>query len=126
MVLRQLVRSLTLAMMLAISGAVPPAAEALTGLELLRQCEGRSPQGLEALGPILCMAYLSGILDGYQVRTMEAGVGRQALCPPTSGIENEQTKLIVEKWLRDHPGDLGEVARVPVVVALAQAFPCRR
>ncbi len=123
--LRRLFRGVTLAMMLAISAVVPRAAEALTGLELLRQCEGRSPQGLEALGPILCATYLSGILDGYQVRTMEAGVGRQALCPPAAGIENEQSKLIVEKWLRDHPDALGEPARVPAIVAIAQAFPCR-
>src|SRR5437879_3844042 len=77
----------------------PRSANAVTGLELLRQCEGRSPQGLEALGPILCVTYLSGILDGYQVGTIAVDVSRRALCPPIAGIENEQTKLIVEKWL---------------------------
>ena len=72
------------------------------------------------------MTYLNGIIDGYQIRSFEADRGLQALCPPAAGIENEQMKLIVEKWLRDHPGNLGESARMPVVLALAQAFPCRR
>ena len=125
MALRQSLCVVLVTMLLAISASLPLPAHALTGLELLRQCEGRSPQGLEALGPILCVTYLSGILDGYQVRTMEAGGGRQALCPPAAGIENEQTKRLVEKWLRDNPNALAEPARVPAVIALAQAFPCR-
>jgi hypothetical protein len=123
---RRLIHGVTLMVVFFIIMAMPQTGDTLTGLELLRQCEGRSPQRLEALGPILCVTYLSGMIDGYQLRSREAERGRQALCPPAEGIENEQMQLIVQKWLRDHPGDLGESARVSVMAALAQAFPCRR
>jgi len=35
-------------------------------------------------------------------------------------------QLIVQKWLRDHPNELDQPARMSVLVALAQAFPCHR
>jgi hypothetical protein len=35
-------------------------------------------QLLESLGPILCMTYLNGIIDGYQIRPFEADRGLQA------------------------------------------------
>ena len=60
------------------------------------------------------------------VGTIPLDMGRCPLCPPVNGIENEQMKLIVAKWFRDNPGELNNAARVSVVIALAQAFPCRR
>ena len=101
----------------------PRSAHAFTGLELLRQCEGREPEGRGALGEIICLAYLNGIIDGYQVGTIRLDATQRPLCPPADGIVNEQMKLIVEKWLRDHPGDLHLPARVLVVIALAQGVP---
>ena len=63
-------------------------------------------------------------LNGYMVGTIPLDMGRRPLCPPVNGIENEQMKLIVAKWFRDNP--LNNAARVSVVIALAQVFPCRR
>lgn len=104
----------------------PRPVSALTGMELLRRCEGRAPQGMESLGEILCVTYLSGLVDGYLVGTIPLDMSRRPLCPPAQGIQNEQMMLIVAKWLRDNPGELNNDARVSAVLALAKAFPCRR
>ena len=97
-----------------------------SGLELLRQCEGRAgnTETLAEIGRVVCATYISGMLDAFEIiATIKPG--SRLICQPGQGIQTEQAVLIVAKWLRDHPAQLNDEARGSVAIALAQAFPCR-
>jgi hypothetical protein len=96
-----------------------------TGIELLRQCEGRGGQ-TDTEGQVLliaCVSYIAGMVDALRVAGALPRVHR-LFCPPAQGVMNEQLLLVVTKWLREHPDQLHYEARSSVVIALAQAFPC--
>ena len=113
------------------------AQEGQTANELLRDCTYtvRLLDGDSRLTPeetwsaFHCSGYLSGFLDGY---VLGAGFDKLALgsshplfCLPDGGIAGDQDDRIVVKWLREHPERLHEPARILVMIALREAFPCK-
>jgi hypothetical protein len=46
-------------------------------------------------------------------------------CPPIEGISVDQAVRIVLKWIEAHPEDMHQPARLAVVLALLQTFPCK-
>jgi hypothetical protein len=52
------------------------------------------------------------------------GAWKEISMSPWHGISNDQAVRIVVKWLNKHPEDLHQTARVTVLVALRNAFPC--
>ena len=74
-----------------------------------------------------CFGYLTGVVHATQ--TVEGEVVRAipsvrpSWCIP-SGVENEQTRLIVVKWLKANPEKLHGDADILVQHALVDAFPC--
>jgi hypothetical protein len=97
-------------------------ANAFTGTELYRSCQ-RGPADLS------CVAYVRGFVDGMVIgKVVGLTVGLTKLpmfCPPNDGILLEQGRLIVEKFLRDHPERLHEQASFLAANALLDAFPCQ-
>jgi hypothetical protein len=96
-------------------------ANALSGSELYQYCMEKKP----STGDAMCLAYVRGFIDGV---TMGVVVGKNyptKYCPPQAGIPVDQGRLIVEKYLRDHAGELHDDAPSLVGVALIKAFPCR-
>ena len=89
----------------------------LDGLQLLNLCEGT------ALSLSVCNGYIMGADDAYRIA---AGLPQSNLakwCSPPHGSIT-QLRLVVVKYLKNHPEKLDLVASFEVAVALREAFPC--
>ena len=97
----------------------PVSAGALSGVELYQSCQDKK----RGVGNIVCTAYIHGLVDG-----MTMGVASEKFpgkyCPPDSGISAPQARLIIEKFLRDHPERLHVEAGLVAGLAIIEAFPC--
>jgi len=98
-----------------------------SGLEFLRECNGTfsDDEVGKKLMKFYCLGYISGITDA---QTIIGGVnpGSKIFCPPSEGLENEQSLRIIIKWLEDHPEQLHMSARISVFIALSKALPCNK
>lgn len=94
------------------------------GEELLWACQAdiNTPEG--AVKKTHCSGYLSGILDGLQLM-FGIKPETQFFCPPESGIRGDQQVRIVIKYLESKPENLHKSARMSVVLAYMEAFPCK-
>lgn len=103
-----------------------------TGLEMLSVCgsavkvsDGIKVTESEGLDSLLCVAYLSGFADAITLSSQSTKPQEPKICFPRSGASNEQLARIVVKWLREHPENLHESARMEVMLSLNHAFPCK-
>jgi hypothetical protein len=105
---------------------VSVAADAVRGDQLLYWLTGKANNEIEAtLDRAKSMAYLSGMLDSYVVLSaIEPGL--KIYCVPEKGIAIGQAKDIIIKWMNAHPDRLKEEARILVLYALKDAFPCKK
>ena len=104
---------------------------ASTGLDLLRGCTAaiKSIQGKDLSHEEYSeMIYWTGFLAGFNEANIitHYETQRPPYCPPAEGIQNEQLIRIVYKYLRGHPKDLHQSARLCVLLALRNAFPCKK
>jgi Ssp1 endopeptidase immunity protein Rap1a len=96
-------------------------ANALSGTELYRSCSDKK----NGLGDFMCVAFVHGFLDGL---AFGQGIGKASppfYCPPEEGISVDQGRLIIEKYLRDHPEQLHLQAGENSASALVEAFRCK-
>lgn len=99
----------------------------LSSMDLREYCHlaGRDSlhlSGDEALHAGICLFYVSGVIDGYEI----SGVKPLLVCISTdSGVTNGQLALVVSKYLDDHPDRLNNAPVYLVLDALSEAFPCR-
>ena len=110
--------------LLHIFGATTPTSAQMRAGELQRLCDGRSPvAGQPEVGTFACANYLAGVLD---VVTLfgNAGMSMRNLCLPANGITNDQAVEIYRQWAESHPERLRDAARVTVIFAMTEAFPC--
>ena len=94
------------------------------GDELLWACSAELDNIENAMRKIQCVGYLQGMLDGVQLvfgLTPES----KFFCPPVSGMSADQQLRIVIKYLENNPETLHQSARVLVLSAYTQAFPCK-
>jgi hypothetical protein len=99
------------------------AAEEKRTEELARECRGEPPAG--DLGLMFCIGYLSGLTDMHALMSdARLGGGRSQYCIPETGISNEQAMKVFLKWADDHPEQLHKSARISVLIAFREAFPC--
>lgn len=104
-----------------------------TGLDLLQNCEGRhadldgfnqlSPDFGKTLGLTVCLKYIQGVLDGYAVAAKLFGGENRLFCLPATTSSREE-RTVVEKYLRANPSNLDQSARVLIIHAMTDAFPC--
>ncbi|MGD2270488.1 MAG: Rap1a/Tai family immunity protein [Desulfobacterales bacterium] len=100
-------------------------ADAVRGEQLLYWLTGKADNEIEAtMDRAKSMAYLSGMLDSYVVLSA-IDPGLKIYCVPEKGISIVQAKDIVVQWLNRHPDRLKEEARILVLYALKDAFPCK-
>jgi hypothetical protein len=98
-----------------------PQASALTGAELYRFCS--QPPNSDA--DLVCKYYIRGFTDGLTVSSFAAKSGKHQVCAPDQGIHPTQARLLIEKFLRDHPAMLHAEAGYLALFAFHEAFPCK-
>jgi len=86
---------------------------------LLEQCAEKTP-----IGDLGCAAYVKGIADGLRLGAILGAEGHK-FCWPPNGLEPKQARLIIEKYLREHPADLHYSVGEHAALALYQAFVCK-
>jgi hypothetical protein len=102
----------------------PVLADAVRGEQLLLWLTGQSPSEVQAImDKAKSMAYVQGMLDLYVVLS-HRDPGLKIYCVPDEGISIGQAKDIIVNWLNAHPKRLKEEARILVLYALREAFPC--
>jgi hypothetical protein len=94
-------------------------AASFTGVELFDLCFRKGTDG-----QLACTSYVRGFADGVVFEGLMTG-GDAKYCPPQS-LPVKDIRLIVEKYLKDHPDQLSKEAGALVGLALHQAFPCKR
>ena len=100
-----------------------------TGMDLLRACnaiiQAEEDQDVSMEDQLLGL-YWTGYLAGFNEAAVLIGTGtsQKIYCLPSAGIENEQLVRVVKKYLDEHPEDLHRSARIAVLLALSEAFPC--
>jgi hypothetical protein len=106
-----------LAFLLMASISVP--ATALTGTQLYKSC-------LTTTGPgaVMCTVYVRGFVDGFLMGKLVGQENPPLYCPPDAGVDAQQARLIVRKFLSNHPEKLHEEASFVTSEALMTAFPC--
>jgi hypothetical protein len=114
-----------------IAVACPAKAQApFTGIMLHEACTAANA-GNE-FGEHICLMWITGLVQGMYWSQELADFKKlpSATCLPVSstgmGVTGEQARLIVEKYMRDHPERLNASARSVAGAALDQAFPCAR
>ena len=100
-------------------------AETLRGDQLLLMLTEDSSSGMQAnVNRYRAMGYIQGLLDSYTVfSTRDPSL--DIFCMPEQGVSTAQARILIVKWLKEHPKRLHEQARLLVFHALAEAFPCR-
>ena len=74
------------------------------------------------------MGFLEGVVGQYVLLT-EAGVlkkPKKPVCLPLKELTLNQIRLVVVKWLENHPENLHQPVTPYIFVALGEAFPCKK
>lgn len=103
--------AVTLAGLITFSGA-SSAGEPGTGSWLLETCRGDNGD----VGKAFCLGYTMGLADLM--------LGQQRICMPQD-VSSEHMRLVVEKYLSDHPEKLRQHPTLLVIEALGTTFPCK-
>jgi hypothetical protein len=114
------VKCATIAIVFGLIGLSSLPARALNGSQLYNVCLPRV-----GAGDIICVFYLRGLING-SIGTLPGPKGTHSYCPPDDGIAPDQARLIVQKFLRDHPERLDEDAESLASEALMDAFACSK
>jgi hypothetical protein len=101
---------------------------ALPGSDLQRYCGAlvKETAGKEELNPeelsgaLFCAGYLTGFTDA---RFLES-LGRKELYCMPEGVDNGRLAGTVVDYLTKNPERVSDTARVVVIYALKEAFPC--
>jgi hypothetical protein len=93
---------------------------AFTGTQLYQQCIDEP----HSMGSLACLSYVRGLIDGVAMGTVFSEQYAGRFCPPKGGLDANQARLIVEKYLKDHPEKLHLEAGIIASIALLVAFPC--
>lgn len=107
----------------AVAGVTPAECRTLqmTGNNLQRFCLAKGDEGLGATPNILCLGYITAILE-----LLDSGsvVGGRRACIPQDADAN-QLNDIVTNYIRSHPETRHLAAHYLVALAFSLAFPCR-
>lgn len=70
------------------------------------------------------LSYVRGFMDGVAMGTVFSEKFAGKYCPPKGGTDAIQARLVVEKFLKEHPEKLHMEAGILAGIALMGAFPC--
>jgi len=94
-------------------------ADALTATKLFQYCSDQEG----SFGDIACLAYVQGFTEGLIIGKQLPKNGL-TFCPPKD-LTVLQGRLIIEKWMREHPKLLNEKVRYVSMAAMLTAYPCQ-
>jgi hypothetical protein len=94
----------------------------MDGMKLHGACNKDAPN---SIGDVFCNGYTLGFLEGFIMGAAQLTVGKRLVClPEREAISAAQLRVIVQKYLRDHPEELHKLDYELVTSALVAAFPC--
>ena len=93
--------------------------------EILWQCDDLAPGSApeKSISQVFCLGYMAGVNEMMTI-LMGNELGSGLYCPPASGLSNDQARRIVVRWIKDHPEQMQESARMTALFALLKTFPC--
>jgi hypothetical protein len=95
-----------------------------SGDDLVKLCENGSADE-HTLTNRMCLMYVSGFTDGYNVAMLKFNNQMQAnFCPPNEVTPDEMAKVIV-RYGSAHPEQLKFPAALFLPTALKDAYPCQ-
>jgi hypothetical protein len=89
-----------------------------TSIDLQGKCSGKQMD----VGEMICQIYFTAFTETL-IATNAAE--QNGICFP-AGASANQNRLVVEKYMAQHPEKLHEYAAILIVDSLREAFPCRR
>ena len=97
----------------------------LSGQDLLSNCSGDKQTDPDAvIKSMHCAGYMNGILDGAEL-IFGLKPESRLFCPPDIGVSTKEQLLIVIKYLMEHPKTLDNSARISVLNAFVETYPCK-
>lgn len=114
-------------LILGMGGAVQaqePGAGGGPAKQMAAQCEKRMEPDVAELGLIACAGFLDGVMSTHRMMVSFYGA-RPAYCVPDEGISIQRALDVFVGYLKSHPADGDASARQVVLLALADAYPCR-
>lgn len=101
----------------------PPATDDRSTEDLVRECGGQGPPGRAGVPGLACTRYLDGMLS---MHALMVGFGaKPEFCLPTAGIRLDAARLAFLERVTADPASLEQSARINVLIALRQTFPCQ-
>jgi len=92
--------------------------------EFVKSCTATPTKVEDSLKQVLCLGYISGVLDCYSVVSgLHPGV--KLYCAPKKGIPVGEALDALVEWLRAHPNESRLPVRSALLMALTEKFPCR-
>ena len=101
-----------------------------TGKDMYESCT-HAIAGLDKTGDYddhrfgVCAGYIAGIVDFHTVATTVQSLPVDMFCLPKN-ISTAQVIRTVTRYLEDNPGKLHDLAAYLVILALQEAYPCRK
>jgi hypothetical protein len=95
-------------------------ANVMTGNELQNYCSAPRDTQFDAA----CTQYVQGFLGGIEASSGGMSKDAKIWCIP-DGATIGQARLVVEKYMREHPEGLHQPASLVTGLALMFAFPCK-
>ncbi len=99
----------------------------ITADELLKRCKGEAQNiNKNDGGESYCVGYIAGFLDTYMlvIAIHDVKHNKKYFCLPKSGISLQRAKQVTDNYFENHHKDLNRPARVVLVKAFANAYPC--
>ena len=104
--------------------ALPSSAGSLKGEEFLEMLSDKSSTKVHSIvEKTHAMGYLTGLLEAFVIMN-DINPEMKLFCLPPPGISAGDAKMVVVKWLEAHPQRHNEQARILVLYALRDAYPC--
>lgn len=97
----------------------------ITGVELLKACQGDIKKTHQAPGKVFCLGYVSGYLDSYMISSEVHSANKKLFCLPAKGLSNTEATQIVVDYLNHNSYKLTQSARSLIILAFIQKFPCK-
>lgn len=85
---------------------------------------GKNPTFDQMFNIGFCLGFMRGIIGSNGI--YESLNKTSLFCFPESGIEARQALRIIVKYLEDHPQDLHYSESTLAILALQDAFPCKK
>jgi len=99
----------------------PARADELKGIKLYQQCSNTNQ---DSVGYLNCNAYVAGFVEGLYIGKSLPGSGYN-FCPPKD-LTYLQARLVIEKFMRDHPKMLNDAAGSVAMAVRVLTYPCAK